>query len=643
MPPHTLLASSNRSRSAGAALVLALLAACASPPAAPPPEPTPQPAEEPAAEGWTIPLEDPVEPAAAVPDVEPEPEPPPPAPWPERVLAGMSLRQKAGQLLMPYVLGDYAPEGSPGHERIAAMVRDQGIGGVIVSVGSPIDVAVKLNDLQDHAAVPLLVAADLETGAGFRLRGAVHVPSQIELGGATDFPSLMALGAVGEPRLAYEMGRVTALEARAVGIHVPFAPVLDVNSNPKNPIINVRSFGEDPQRVAALGAAFVRGVEEHGGLATGKHFPGHGDTETDSHLALPVIRAPWSRLDTLELVPFRRAIQEGMGGIMTAHISVPALNGGNGLPSTLSPDVLTGLLRGRMGFQGLIFTDAMDMGAIDRRYGRGEAAVRALQAGADVILMPPSVEAALQGIVDAVADGRLSEARVDESALRILRVKARMGLDEGRTVPVDRVPHTVGIPSHEAVAREIAERSMTLLRNGRDVLPLRGTRSASVLSVTYRPPRDLLAGKYFDGRLRTVYPRLVSVPVEQNTPAPVWEGLLRQARSSQLVVVSLYVTAVSYSGSVAVPPEAVRFVRDLERAGVPHVVVSFGSPYLLGEFPDIQAYLLAWSGSEASQRAAARALFGEIPVTGRTPTRFPPHFDIGDGIHLPARGRADAP
>ncbi len=549
----------------------------------------------------------------------------------------MTLREKVGQMLMPYVLGDFAPEGSSSHERIVHMVEDQGIGGVIMSVGTPTDVAVKLNDLQRHARVPLLVGADLETGAGYRLRGAVHVPTDIELGGATDFPTLMAVGATGQPGLAYEMGRITAEEGRAVGIHVAFAPVLDVNSNPANPIINVRSFGEDPQWVATLGAAFVRGLEEHGMIATGKHFPGHGDTETDSHLELPVIRADRARLDTLELVPFRRAIEAGMEGVMTAHIAVPALNGGETVPSTLSKPVLTGLLREDMGFKGLIFTDAMDMGAIVRRYGAGEASVRAVEAGADVLLMPPSVEEALQAVLDAVCSGRLDEARIDRSVLRILRAKQAMGLDRERTVPVAEVPRVVGIPDHLAVAQEVADRSITVLRNGKTLLPLLGTRSASVLSVSYRRSQEILEGKYFDGTLRATYPRLVSQEVDEDTPAPVWDALLREARRSRLVVVSLYVTAVSYQGSVAVPDEVNDFVKALGRRGIPHVVVSFGNPYLLSGFPDVQAYVLAWSGAEVSQRAAARALFGEIPVTGRVPTGMPPFFHIGDGLQIPAR------
>ncbi len=544
-------------------------------------------------------------------------------------------------MVMPWVLGDFAPEGSRSRRRIVHLVEDLRVGGAVVSVGSPTEVAAKLNDLQRRAGVPLLVASDLETGLGFRLRGAVFLPGAIELGGATRFPSLMALGAAGDADLAYEVGRITALEARAVGIHVPFAPVLDVNSNPDNPIINIRSFGEDPGQVAELGSAFVRGLQEHGTLAVGKHFPGHGDTETDSHLALPVIRADRARLERVELRPFRAAIGAGIGGIMTAHIAVPALDGGEEEPATLSRHVLTDLLRGEMGFRGLVFTDAMDMLAVRRRAGPGEAAVRAVEAGADVLLMPPDVEAAIRGVVEAVESGRLTEDRIDASVRRILRAKERLGLHREREVSLEAIPRTVGIPAHAAVAQEVADRSLTLLRNRGNLLPLRGTRTARVLSVTYRRPSDLLAGRYFDGRLRSTYPRLVTATLDLDTPVEVYEGLLRRARNSRLVVVSLYVTAVSYSGTVAIPEELADFIRALGRTRVPHVVISFGNPYLLRDFPDVQAYLLAWSGSEVSQRAAARALFGEIGIRGRSPITIPPLAAIGDGIQLLPKEAAD--
>ena len=557
--------------------------------------------------------------------------------WVERTLTGLTLRQKVGQLIMPWVLGDFAPEGSPSHDRILEYIEDQGIGGVIMSVGSPTEVAAKLNDFQTHSNIPLLVAADLETGAGFRMRGAVQMPGTIELGGATDFPSLMAVGATADPQLAYEMGRITAREARGVGIHIPFAPVLDVNNNPDNPIINVRSFGENPEDVAELGAAFVRGVQEHGAIATGKHFPGHGDTETDSHLGLPVIPHSRARMDSVEIFPFRHAIEAGMGAVMTAHISVPSLDGGVGDPATLSSAVLTDLLRDEMEFDGLLFTDAMDMSAISRGFGAEEASVRAIEAGADVILMPPSVERAVEGIAAAVESGRIEASRIDASVRRILETKKQMGLDGDRTVQIDQIGQVVGIPAHTQVAAEIAERSITLLHNGGNLLPLLGTRSARVMSVSFRRTSDVLAGRYFNTRLRQTYPRLTTAGLDVNSGPALYEDLLRQARQQALVILSTYVTAFSQSGSLALPEEVVDFAGQLTEIGVPHIVISFGNPYLITELPDVRAYMLAWSGSEVSQTAAAQALFGEIEISGRVPTRIPPLYEIGDGIMIPRK------
>jgi beta-N-acetylhexosaminidase len=559
--------------------------------------------------------------------------------WAVRTLESLTLREKVGQLLMPWVLGDFAPEGSASHERVLRFIEDEGIGGVIMSVGTPTEVAAKLNDLQRHSKIPLLVGADLETGAGFRMNGTVHMPGIIDLGGATDFPALMALGAAGDPNLAYEMGRITAIEARAVGIHVPFAPVLDVNNNPNNPIINVRSFGGDAALVSEMGAAFIRGIQDYGAVATGKHFPGHGDTEVDSHIALPVIRHSRARMDSVELRPFQAAIDVGMGGIMTAHISVPSLTGGVSRPSTLSPAIITDMLREEMGFGGLIFTDAMDMSAIARGRTSAEAAVMAIEAGADVILMPASVTGAIDGIVAAVESGRISEERIDRSVARLLATKEALGLDVERTVPIEDVRKLVGTPEHIEIASQIAQKSITVMKNGGDLLPLLGTRAADVLSVTFGRPSDVFAGRTFDRTLRESYPRLRTVRLDVDSDEDDYADLLQRARRQSLVVVSTYVTAVSYSGSVAIPEELVRFINDLQDIGVPHVVISFGNPYLIEDFPNVQAYMLAWNGADVSQRAAAHALLGGFEIAGKVPTQIPPMFQIGDGVNIPNRER----
>jgi CubicO group peptidase (beta-lactamase class C family) len=321
---------------------------------------------------------------------------------------------------------------------------------------------------------------------------------------------------------------------------------------------------------------------------------------------------------------------------MTAHIAVSALTGEPELPATLSPRVMTDLLRGEMGFRGLLFTDALDMAAVDSAYPRGEAAVRAVEAGADVLLMIPDARAASDAVVNAVASGRLSESRLDQSVRRILETKARLGLPQGARVSVDDVVQKVGIPAHVAVADSVARRSITLLRNERAAVPLRPMGTGPVLALTYKRPGDQIAGRFFDARLRSAFPSLVSQEVVRETPASVYEDLLLRARNSSLVVVSLYVTAVSGTGTVAVSAPASAFIEQLALEAIPHVVLSFGSPYLLREFPHAQAYMLAWGGGESTQRAAAAAVLGDADITGRTPTRIPPFFQIGDGIRLEA-------
>src|SRR6266705_715164 len=317
-----------------------------------------------------------------------QPVPPPSSPIPvsvDSLLASLTTRQKVAQLVVPWLTGSYTAFDDSLFQTAARWVDSLAVGGLIVSVGSPFDIAAKLNALQRRSRLPLLVSADLEWGAGMRVVG------------ATAFPQIMAVGATGDPRDAYQIGAAAATEGRAVGIHVNFAPDADVNNNPANPIINVRSFGEDPRTVSRLVAQYVHGLHEHGMLATLKHFPGHGDTQTDSHIALPVIGAGYPRLDSLELVPFRAGIAAGADVVMSAHIAFPSFTGSDD-PGTLSAAVLTGLLRDSLHFQGLVVTDALTMGAIVTKYGAGEATVRAFLAGSDLLLMPADPDSALNAI-----------------------------------------------------------------------------------------------------------------------------------------------------------------------------------------------------------------------------------------------------
>ncbi len=555
--------------------------------------------------------------------------------WVEQTLAGLDLDALAGQLVIQWIPGGYASTSSEEFLEIADWVETWGLGGLSISIGLPHTYVAKLNELQARARVPLLVTADFENGGpGMRINHSYAIPSLLPQGGGTSFPPTMAFGAVQGPSYAYEYGRITAVEARAVGVHMIFAPVLDVNSNPLNPIINTRSFGESPGAVARLGAAYIRGIHDGGAFATAKHFPGHGDTRTDSHMELPEVTADRARLDRVELVPFQRAIDVGVDAVMTAHVSVPGVLGAGAPPATLAPEFMTGLLREEMGFEGVLFTDAMRMAAITDRYGAGEASVLALEAGADVILAPADVPEAIVAVVDAVRNGRLTERRLRDSVLKLLTLKARAGLHQDRFVDFEAVSRVVGSAQHTAFADTVATRAVTLVKDDDGILPVDSEGLRSVLSVTYARPTAVVAGRTFDTelalRLDTVFQRRV----QDDTPTAVFDTLAAVATSVDLVLLHAYVPPSAGAGSVGVPPALRDFVAGLGD-DVPVALVSLGNPYLLMDLPRVDAYLVAWGNHEVSQRAAIRALFGEEAIGGRLPISIPPDHAQGDGLDRP--------
>lgn len=571
--------------------------------------------------------------------------------WVDSVLASLSVRDKAAQLVWPQVFGDFTPENSAAWARVQGLIRDQHVGGFIMSVGSPVETAVKLNAMQSASTVPLLIGADYEAGAGFRTRGGYFLPNVINLGGATIFAPQMALGATRDTSLAYEQGRITALEARAIGVQFVFAPVLDVNNNPSNPVIGARSFGEDPGLVARMGSSLIRGLQEHGVLATAKHFPGHGDTETNSHLEITKVLAPRPRLDSLELVPFRRAIQDGVGAIMTFHGVVPALDT-SPVPVTLSPVVMTDLLRKEMGFDGLLVTDALDMsgvlaqvrptrtqtsesgaygGAPVPSAGLAEVVIQALLAGNDILLMPSDVPTAIDGVVAGVASGRISEARLDASVRRVLETKLRLDLDRTRLVIIDSVARVVGDTANASTAQRIAQHSITLAKDSLRLVPLSRRPGRRVLSIAIATRPDLAAGTTFNSELRRGASALRTEYVDPANPDLSIQRLVALADSFDVTVVSSYLAQGATIASTAVPANIVELFERLSAGGRHLVVVSFGNPYLLREIPDVPAYLLAWGPFPLSQRAAALALIGEEPISGRMPISIPPFVSFGAG------------
>jgi beta-N-acetylhexosaminidase len=546
-----------------------------------------------------------------------------PAQMADSILATLSTRQRIGQLIMPWIAGTYAAFDDEAVARAARWIDSLEVGGIIISVGSPLDVAAKLNYLQARSRLPLLVAADFESGTAIRLLG------------GTPFPPNMGVAATGSESDAYEVARVTALEGRAVGVTLALAPVADVNNNPANPIINVRSFGEDPQRVARLTAASVRGLQDHGMPATVKHFPGHGDTETDSHVSLPTIAAGWSRLDSLELIPFRAAIDAGVTAVMSAHIAIPALNPArpDTRPATLSPNLLTAVLRDSLAFDGLAVTDALTMGGVVNTYGPGEAVVLAFLAGADLLLQPTDPAVAVEAMEQAVAAGRISRARLETSVRRILALKVKLGLLGRRAVPLDSIPGIVGAEAFQQVARDMTARSLVLARDEGDVVAgLRG-RPVAISLIALADERNVSVGVTLAAELRSAgYPTERFALWPQSGPASYDSARAVIGRGAVAVFLSA-VRPTPWTASIDLPVAAAGLIDSIARAR-PTVLISLGSPYIINQAPSVPSFLLGWVARPATEEAVARALTGASPLTGTLPISIPPLLPIGAGIRI---------
>jgi len=556
--------------------------------------------------------------------------------WVAQTLKSMTLEEKLGQLLVVYYYGAFLSIESDQYRELLRQVEQNRVGGFVVQTrGTPLGIersqayptGVLANQLQSRAKIPLLIAADFERGTAMRLEE------------GTSFPHAMAVAATGSPEDAYTMGQITAFEARAVGVPWVFAPVADVNSNPKNPIINTRSFGEDPRRVAEFVAAFVRGVEENGALATAKHFPGHGDTSTDSHLDLPTVRGDRAHLEQVDLVPFRAAIAAGVSTIMTGHLAVPAIEPDSEVPATLSRKILTDLLRKQLGFDGIVVTDALDMGGVMLRYPPYEAAVRSILAGADMLLVPPLPDAVLQALKDAVASGRLPMSRIDEAVARVLRAKATLGLHKTKLVDLEALSAKFGRPEFVQQAQEIANRGVTLLRDSAHLLPLDATQPTQALLVAIAGDPDPYPGEDFEREIRW---RVDSLEVVRSDTrfVKVEAVKLPPPQKYDVAIVALYVRVADRKGTVGLPEEQAVLVDELLATGKPVVLVCFGNPYLIERFPAAKTWLAVFSNVDVAQRAAGRALFGQVGIGGRVPVSVPgaapAGIKLGDGLAVVA-------
>ncbi len=556
---------------------------------------------------------------------------PTPEQWVAATLKNMTIDEKIGQMLFDRVEGAFQNFESEGFQHYVDKVKKLHMGGFIVYRGTPHDTAALINELQRNAKVPLLIAGDLERGA------ASQFPNM-----AVSLPSNLGIAATRDPQTAAFAGLVTAREGRAVGFHWAYAPVVDVNNNPDNPIINIRSFGEDPALVGKMAAAYIKAAEAEGILTTAKHFPGHGDTATDSHIDLGVVAGDCPRLDAIELAPFRAAIEAGTSSIMTAHLAVPAVEPDTRLPATMSHNVLTGLLREQLGFKGLIVTDAVEMGGITTQYWPGEATLRAIDAGADVLLLPPNSELSFRVIRAAVDAGRIKESRLDESVTRILSAKAKLKLHENALVDLNKIGTIFGSPAYQETADKIADRSITLVRDYRSTLPISKTKRQKLMILSVSADAGT-TDEYFAALVRQRVEDVQTARVGPDLTAAQATRVLELAAKADVVVAPLYVRISAGKGTAAMPAAQTDLLRKVAALNKPMMAISFSNPYLLRSLPDVPGYLCAWSIADVADRAAVRAIFGEIKIGGKLPVTIPyaeaqgaPLAELGSGIQLPA-------
>jgi beta-N-acetylhexosaminidase len=563
--------------------------------------------------------------------------------WADKQLRKMSTDEKVGQLVHVGVNARFANQDSSFFKGLRHDVVDNKIGGIIF-FGAPIyETAILANRMQEIAATPLLLSLDAETGIGMRFEDAIN------------FPWAMAMAATGNPDYARRVGVATGREAKAIGIRHVYSPVLDVNNNADNPVINVRSFGEDPEDVAKYGIAFIDGLQSTGVLATAKHFPGHGDTNVDSHRGLPIIDHSRASLDKTELLPFRRAVEAGVGSIMIAHIALPQLDGeeitplkqfiqGDAemgaeiikqkatVPATLSEKIQTGILRNDMGFKGLIVSDAMSMSGLTIYFTQEEAGVRAFLAGTDILEKPADVDAMINGLKDAVKSGRIPEARLNESVRKQLAWKYELGLAKEKITPIDQSDRAVSGSESAALTEEIAEKAITLVRDDGGQIPLNKAAKVAVLGIS----------NGFDGPstmntlVRTFVQngvRFTPVYVQENSTAEQIAAARKAVSEADVVVAGLYGRVRSGAkNSVGIPENGAAILRDLLASDKKVIGVSFGNPYILSSFPQMKTYLVAYGDMPSLQRAAARAVLGVQDITGRLPISLPGLYPRGTGI-----------
>ncbi|MBA3692988.1 MAG: glycoside hydrolase family 3 C-terminal domain-containing protein [Acidobacteria bacterium] len=539
--------------------------------------------------------------------------------WVENMLRSLSLREKIGQMVMVRMSGEFTNLNSEKFAESRRQVEENRLGGFIVFRGEANSIAALTNEMQRISKLPLLFAADYERGLRMQLRT------------GTPFTTNMGVGATGDVLAAYRQGKIIAEEMRAIGVNWLFAPVADINNNPDNPVINIRSFGANPEKVGEFAAALAKGVRDGGALATLKHFPGHGDTATDSHIGLAKISANKTQLEAVELVPFKTAIGDGVDAVMTAHLAVPQVTGDD-VPATLNPKISNDILRKELGFKGIITTDAMEMGAIKKNYSDEKSVVMAVLAGADIVLLPADAKKTIDAIEAAVKSGELTEARIDESVRRLLSAKYRLGLTENRLVDLAKVNQVVEKSENVREANATAEKSITLLRNADNILPMTAEKANKTLFVVIAADDDPIEGIALIPEIMRRAPKAKIIRLDLRSTKDEYEKVLEQAKQFDSIILAPFVKRAALKGTVALPENQTKFVREMIDLKKPVAVVAFGSPYLIRQFPEVKTYVVTYAIEEVAQTAAVRTMFGEVPFTGKLPVSVPGIFEIGAGI-----------
>ncbi len=571
--------------------------------------------------------------------------------WADKELKKMSLDEKIGQLISVGVNATFLNQDSEAFKALRHQVVDNHVGGIILFRGPVYESVVLCNRMQELAKYPLLISADLEAGSGMRFDDTVN------------FPWNMAIAATGNPDYARRAGELTGREARAMGIQQIYAPVSDVNNNAANPVINVRSYGEDPIDVARFVSAFVEGAKHAGVIATAKHFPGHGDTATDSHRGLPEIDVTRERLNSVELVPFRAAVDAGVGAVMTGHIGLPLIDSTaisplpknvklnpldttedaeivstkGTMPTTLSP-VMNGILRNDLHFDGLIVTDAMSMSGLTIYFTQEEASVRAIEAGADLLLKPADPDASLRGVRDAVKKGRLTEQRIDESARKVLAAKFDLGLTRQRVISLDAIDKVVAGKQEMQLADDIANDAITLVRNDAKLLPWARSANSKIFNLAITNGDDrLFVAQPFIGAMARAGVKLDTVVLDDRSSDAEVKKAIERALRADVVIVSMYGRVrTGQARSVALPEPGTNALNELIQKKAPLIGISFGNPYILMSFSNLQTYLVVYGDMPSLQEAAAQGLLGQIDIKGRLPISLPGMYPRGAGIQLKA-------